>query len=183
MRLTTARLIYVALVISFFAACTPTRTTKSAGEQIDDSVITARVKSALARGLGAGDSVRADVETFRGRVQLNGFVDSPEKRAKASQIARRVEGVKDLENNLRVSDEKRSAGEFVDDKIILSKVKAGLAADATVAAHQVNIDVRQGVVQLAGFVDTAEQKTRAGELARNVGGVTRVDNQIEIKQR
>src|SRR6185295_18516713 len=63
----------VALVL--LSACAPTRTTKSAGEQVDDSAITARVKTALARDLGAGDSIRTDVETFRGTVQLNGFVD------------------------------------------------------------------------------------------------------------
>jgi len=169
--------------LAFFAGCTPTRTTKSAGEQIDDSAITARVKTELAQKVGTGDSIRTDVETFRGRVQLNGFVDSAEKKAEASRAARSVKGVKSVENNLSVSTTKRTTGEYVDDKIILAKVKAALAADSTVAAHNVNLEVRQGVVQLAGFVDNADQKSRAGQLAKEVAGVSRVDNQIEVKRR
>lgn len=177
------RTFLVVLCLGVLAGCTPTRTTKSAGEQLDDSTVTARVKSALAREVGTGDSIRADIETYRGRVQLNGFVDSAEKKAKATTVARQVKGVKDVENNLRVTTEKRTAGQFVDDKIILGKIKTELARDATVAGHEVNVDVRQGVVQLAGFVDTAEQRSRAAELASGVGGVSHVDNKLEVKRR
>lgn len=46
-----------------------------------------------------------------------------------------------------------------------------------------NVQTREGVVQLAGFVDNGEQKSKAGELARGIGGVKKVDNQIEVKQR
>jgi hyperosmotically inducible periplasmic protein len=177
------RWLIVALFAVVLAACAPTRTTKSAGEQVDDSVVTARVKTALAKGLGTGDSIRADVETFRGRVQLNGFVDSPEKKSEATRIARAVEGVTAVDNNLRVATEGRSAGEFLDDNIITAKVKAALAADPDVKAHEVNLAVRQGVVQLAGFVETAAQKQQAERLASQVNGVKSVDNQISIKQR
>ena len=59
-----------ALLVAMLTACTPTRTTKS-GVQIDDSLITAGVKTDLANKLGAGDAIRTYVETFRGRVQLN----------------------------------------------------------------------------------------------------------------
>src|SRR5262245_50415912 len=111
------RLLIAALFSVLLAACAPTRTTKSAGEQVDDSIVTGRVKSALAKGLGTGDSIRADVETFRGKVQLNGFVDSAEKKSEATRIARAVEGVTSVDNNLRVASEGRSAGEFLDDNI------------------------------------------------------------------
>lgn len=177
------------LIVTFIAAftvltaCVPTRTTKSAGEQVDDSNITARVKTALARDLGTGDSIRTDVETFRGRVQLNGFVDSTEKKSEATRIAKSVAGVMDVENNLRVAEGSRSAGQFIDDNVLTAKIKTALGRDPVVKAHEVNIDVRKGVVQLAGFVDTAEQKSRAAELAREVEGVDRVDNQLEVKQR
>ena len=171
------------LCLALFAGCTPTRTTKSAGEQLDDSTITARVKTALVEKVGTGDSIRTDVETFRGRVQLNGFVDSAEKKAEATKAARAVKGVRSVENNLSVATEKRSAGEYIDDKVILAKVKSALAADPVVAAHEVNVEVRQGTVQLAGFVDNADQKSQAARLAGDVRGVSRVDNQIEVKRR
>lgn len=171
------------LLLSFIAACAPTRTTKSFGEQIDDSLVTARVKSALAEKLGTGDSIRTDVETFRGRVQLNGFVDTAAKRAEASDVARAVKGVTAVDNNLRVATSGRSTGDFVDDNVLTAKIKTAFAGDTTVAAHEVNINVRKGVVLLAGFVDTADAKARAAELAGAVAGVARVDNQIAVKQR
>jgi hyperosmotically inducible periplasmic protein len=177
------RLLIVALFTLLLAACASTRTTKSAGEQVDDSIVTARVKTALAKGLGTGDSIRADVETFRGRVQLNGFVDAADKKTEATRIARAVEGVRSVDNNLRVATEGRSAGEFLDDNLITAKVKAALAADPEVKAHEVNLAVRQGVVQLAGFVETAAQKQKAERVASEVNGVKSVDNQIAIKQR
>lgn len=175
--------IALATLLCGLAACTPTRTTKSLGEQIDDSLITARVKAELAEKLGAGESIRTDVETFRGRVQLNGFVDASEKRDDAARVARSVRGVTAIDNNLQVVEKNRSTGEFVDDNVLTGRIKAALAGDPHVAAHEVNVDVRRGVVLLAGFVDTSRQKERAGDLARKIAGVASVDNQIAIKQR
>jgi hyperosmotically inducible periplasmic protein len=172
-----------ALIVALLAACTPTRTTKSAGEQVDDSLVTSRVKTALAKELGAGDAARADVETFRGRVQINGFVDSAEKKAEATRVARSVTGVRTVENNLEVSTGQRSAGQFVDDKVLTARIKTAMATDPEVSARQVNVDVRQGVVLLGGFVDTADEKARAADIARKVEGVDRVDNQLEVKRR
>jgi hyperosmotically inducible protein len=77
----------------------------------------------------------------------------------------------------------RTAGEVVDDTVITAKVKTALATDPVVAAHQVNVETRDGVVQLAGFVDSGDQKSKATELTRRVAGVKQVDNQLEVKQR
>ena len=164
------------------AACTPTRVTKSAGEQIDDTVVTGKVKTALARD-PATSAFQIEVETFRGDVQLNGFVESADMKSAATRVARTVEGVKKVDNNLRVGTPTRTAGEYVDDKIITAKVKTALAEDPIVAAHEVNVEVREGVVQLAGFVDNGDQKAKASEVTRRVAGVKQVDNQLEVKQR
>ena len=75
------------------------------------------------------------------------------------------------------------AGDVVDDSVITAKVKTALATDPVVAAHQVNVETREGVVQLAGFVDSSDQKSKASELTRRVSGVKQVDNQLEVKQR
>jgi hyperosmotically inducible periplasmic protein len=71
----------------------------------------------------------------------------------------------------------------VDDSVITAKVKTALATDPNVAAHQVNVETRGGVVQLAGFVDNSDQKAKASEVTRRVSGVKQVDNQLEVKQR
>jgi hyperosmotically inducible protein len=173
-----------ASVLALLAAgCTPTRTTKSAGETIDDSVLTARVKGAIAKDVGTGNSIRVDVETYRGNVQLNGFTDSGEKKRAAGHAAGRVQGVRHVENNLQVATSARTTGEFVDDAVLTTRIKAALAADPGVAAHEVNLDVRQGVVQLSGFVDNAAEKARAEQLASRVAGVRRVENALDVKQR
>jgi hyperosmotically inducible periplasmic protein len=175
--------IFVAvLAIGTMTACTSTRTVKSAGEQVDDSAVTGKVKTALARD-PATSAYRIDVETFRGEVQLNGFVESADMKSEATRVAKSVEGVKKVSNNLRVGAGERSAGDVVDDTVITAKVKTALATDPVVAAHQVNVEVREGVVQLAGFVDNSDQKAKASEVTRRVAGVKQVDNQLEVKQR
>ncbi|MFS2214909.1 BON domain-containing protein [Massilia cellulosiltytica] len=80
------------------AACAPTPTREGTGEYIDDSVITGKVKAAFA----ADPTVKAtqvQVETFKGTVQLSGFVDSRESAQKAVDIARGVKGVKSVKND------------------------------------------------------------------------------------
>jgi hyperosmotically inducible periplasmic protein len=173
-----AVLIVVSLAV---AACASTRTQKSVGEQVDDSVTTGRVKAAL-----IADPVtkahQIDVETFKGTVQLNGFVDTAASKERASQVAKGTKGVTKVQNNLTVKSDPRSASDVVDDSAITAKVKAALAGDPRTKAHQVNVEVREGVVQLSGFVDNSEAKSTAEELARAVDNVKSVDNELSVKK-
>ena len=89
------------LLISAVAACATTRTHESAGEYVDDSVITTKVKSLLATD-DFLKSFQISVETFQGTVQLSGFVNSQQAIDKAGEIARSVNGVKSVKNNLNV---------------------------------------------------------------------------------
>jgi hyperosmotically inducible protein len=172
----------VMLVVTMaMVACASTRTQKSAGEQVDDSVTTGRVKAALI----ADPTTKAhqiDVETFKGTVQLNGYVDTAASKARASEIAKATRGVESVRNNLTVKNEGRSGEQVVDDGAITAKVKAALAGDSRTKAHQVNVETHEGAVQLSGFVDNAEAKSTAGELARAVEHVRSVDNQLDVKK-
>jgi len=89
------------MLIATFAACASTRTHESAGEYVDDSVITTKVKSLLAED-DFLKSFKISVETYQGTVQLSGFVNSQKAVSKASEIARSVKGVQSLKNNLIV---------------------------------------------------------------------------------
>ena len=93
-------LLILVLIIGF-AACASTSQQSSTGEYVDDSVITTKVKSLL-----AGDdflkSFQISVETYKGVVQLSGFVDSQRAVDKAIQIARSVGGVSSVKNSLTV---------------------------------------------------------------------------------
>ena len=74
---------------------------KKAGEYVDDSAITAKVKSALLAKKGI-PSAEITVETYLGVVQLSGFVDTAAQIKLAGQVARGVKGVKEVKNNLNV---------------------------------------------------------------------------------
>ncbi len=89
------------MLISAFVACASTSKREGAGEYVDDSVITTKIKSLLA----ADDFLKSfeiSVETYKGTVQLSGFVDSQKAIDKAGEIAGGVKGVKSVKNNLNV---------------------------------------------------------------------------------
>ena len=77
-------------------------TNRTAGAVIDDSALTARVKTALATDIGAGTAVNVNVTTYKGQVQLSGFVDSQDKADKAAETARKVSGVQSVKNDIQV---------------------------------------------------------------------------------
>jgi len=79
--------------------CAGSRTSDSTGQYVDDTAITTKVKSALL-GDGAVKSFEIKVETFKGVVQLSGFVDTEDQRSAATRDAMSVNGVKDVKDNL-----------------------------------------------------------------------------------
>ena len=93
-------LVSIALV-TVFVGCAGTQTRESSGEYIDDSVITSKVKAAIFNE-GSLKSLQINVETFKGEVQLSGFVDSAGSVVKAGEVARGVQGVVAVKNNLLV---------------------------------------------------------------------------------
>lgn len=89
------------LLVATLVACAPTEKRASAGEYIDDTMITGKVKAALI----ADPELKAteiNVETYKGTVQLSGFVSAPEHIPKAVQLTRDIEGVKGVKNDIAV---------------------------------------------------------------------------------
>lgn len=92
-------LVLLAMVV--IAGCASTRTQESTGQYVDDSTITTKVKGEIL-GDPALKSFQIGVETFKGTVQLSGFVNSAEVRNQAAVVASRVNGVKSVKNDLIV---------------------------------------------------------------------------------
>ncbi len=95
------RYLVLLMMLTALVACASTYKQEGTGEYVDDSVITTKIKSQLA----ADDflkSFQISVETRKGIAQLSGFVDSQKAVDKAGQIARGVEGVKSVRNDLIV---------------------------------------------------------------------------------
>lgn len=96
--LVTAALLGVAQI----TGCASSSSDRAAGQVFDDGLITAKVKRALFRQEGVS-ILDVDVNTYRGQVQLSGFVPNAEAKRLAEEAARRVEGVKDVKNDIRVA--------------------------------------------------------------------------------
>jgi hyperosmotically inducible periplasmic protein len=75
----------------------------------------------------------------------------------------------------------RDSASHIDDQAINAKVKTELLADSGVSGLGVTVETYRGVVQLRGAVETAEQKRRATEIAQEIAGVKRVQNNLVVK--
>lgn len=75
----------------------------------------------------------------------------------------------------------RSAGEFVDDSTITTKVKAKLIKDSVLQGFSIDVDTFQGEVTLTGAVNVPEQRERAEQIARETRGVKKVNNLLKVK--
>lgn len=79
------------------------------------------------------------------------------------------------------TEDRPSTGQYIDDRAITAKVKTGLLDDPVTDGLSINVDTFKGEVSLNGFVGSAEEKRRAGEIARSVDGVRTVNNNLEVK--
>jgi osmotically-inducible protein OsmY len=83
-----------------------------------------------------------------------------------------------------VANHQETMGQYMDGSVVTTKVKAKIA-DELGAADAANINVKTiqgGIVQLSGFAKTSRERTRAGEVARSVPGVTEVHNNLVVAQ-
>jgi hyperosmotically inducible protein len=97
----TVRSVVGILIVALLLASCQATTGKTAGRNVDDATITTAVNAALVTDKPSFFT-RIDVDTNNGVVSLNGIVENPEQRARAEQLAARVDGVKRVVNNLQV---------------------------------------------------------------------------------
>lgn len=151
------------------------------GTAIDDTVVTASVKSAL---LSNADIKSFDfkVETRKGVVMLSGFVDNQMQLDRANTLTQGVAGVTSVQNNVTLKSGSTTVGNKVDDSIVTGKVKAALIADEAIKSTDIAVVTRKGEVQLSGFVNSQTQIDRAVLVASAVEGVSKVNNEMTIKK-
>lgn len=154
---------------------------RSVGEYTDDKLMVSKVKTALMSDKTA-DAGEINVEVYKGVVQLNGFVDNDKEKAQAETVAKAVEGVKGVTNNLQIKQEKQTTGGVMDDSSITAKVKSALIDDERTKAGDIKVETRNGVVQLSGYVANDAQKSAAESVAKAVEGVKSVSNALSVKK-
>ena len=143
-----------------------------------DSWLTARTKIALY----ADDRIKGGqvgVETVKGVVSLRGKVDSDDAKAAAASIAKAVDGVKSVRNDLQVVPAEDRKVIDASDTFITRQVEDRLAKDAQLKKVDVRTD--GGAVILTGGVASIGASARASELARGVPGVRMVKNELTYK--
>ena len=153
----------------------------SMGDVIDNTVVTARIKSALMANPRI-NSYDFKVETRNGEVLLSGFVDTQEQLDLAMETVQAVEGVGSIQNKVILKGASATAGNKVDDGVITARVKAALLADPSVHSLDIRVVTRIDQVQLSGFVESQAQIDRAMALTQAISGVKHVANEMAIKK-
>lgn len=154
-------------------------TTKDMKDATSDSWITSKTKIALF----ADDRVKGrevSVETVKGDVFLRGKVDTDEAKRAAAEVARSIEGVKNVKNDLQVVPASARKAVSADDKQITKAVESRFSKDAQLKKIDVRTDA--GVVVLSGEVPNIGVSARASEMAHRVDGVKAVKNELRVTQ-
>ena len=163
------------LLAGAFTACS---STQPPDVQIDD----ARIHTELTARLAADDDTSPasiDINVNEGVVHLTGAVETAAEREEAGRIARGVEGVREVINDVSVGGE-QTLGEKVDDAAVTARVKAKIAASSQLNPFNIQVNTVDGVVSLTGRVHTTAEKAEAERLARETEGVRRVRNLLEV---
>lgn len=79
------------------------------------------------------------------------------------------------------TSKQEGTGEYVDDSVITTKVKAAILNEPTLKVFEINVETFKGVVQLSGFVSSSAAANKAVDVARGVRGVKSVRNDMRLK--
>lgn len=167
---------------------------RSVGQVIDDSTITASIKTKLMDNEYA-EAFDINVTTKKGKVTLEGGADSATAKAAAERIARTTDGVTAVDNRIVVAPEdslarreantatlsgeaRAEAAELAEDSKdawLTTKVKSQLLAEDDVDGSRITVETRNEVVHLSGVIESAEMKAMAIRIAESTEGVRDVD--------
>jgi hyperosmotically inducible periplasmic protein len=153
--------------------------TQGAKTMVSDSWITSKTKIALFSDERV-KGTQVSVDTQKGVVHLRGKVDSEEAKTAAADVAKNVEGVQSVKNDLQVVAPTARKAVDANDKDIAKAVEARMTRDTQLKKVDVRAD--SGVVTLTGEVPTIMASAKASEQARGVPGVKSVKNELTVRQ-
>lgn len=158
---------------------------EKASQAVHDAWLDGRIETVLVlnKNLNPFD-INTDVK--EGKVVLTGEVDSSAEKALASELIKGIDGVKDVDNELVVINEKTDGDEdsmmgALSDTSVTAIVKTRLLMSSDVDSTDINVDTEQGVTTLSGQVDSSAEHDLAIQLAENVNGVDDVVDNLEMK--
>lgn len=150
---------------------------RTIGSMVDDSVISTTVKSKMI----ADEFVKArhiDVDVLNGVVFLVGVVESSSQMRMAADIARSVDGVVRVQNQLLVG--KTSAGQVLNDTILTSKIRTELLKDPDIRSTNIDVDTINNVITLTGIVGSQNEKNKVLGIVDRLADNRRIINNLSV---
>lgn len=152
---------------------------RTLGSQIDDNSIAVKAGNLIEANKTLDTKAHINVNSYNGVVLLTGQAPDPDMGVQAEELARTVQGVKDVQNQIRVSNPISFATRSRD-SWITTRVKSMLLADKEISGLNIRVVTENGEVFLMGIVSELEAN-KAVEIARHVNGVIRVVKAFEIR--
>jgi osmotically-inducible protein OsmY len=152
---------------------------RSVGAAVDDTVIQADISRRLFEK-SEQLFIKVDLEVVEGRVLLTGVVPSPEDAVEAVRIAWTVKGVREVLNEIQVSD-KTSLTNYAKDVWVTARLRGTLLADREVSDINYNVETVNGVVYLMGIARDKAELDRVVNHARNIPGVVKVKSHVRLR--
>lgn len=169
---------------------------RTIGEKFDDAWIDGSIETAMLFNSHLNDySIRSEVTD--GKVVLSGNVGSDIDRSLAGEIAKGVDGVKSVDNEITIgskqgtvdklsaqaSDRGKKLRQWASDATTTAEIKTRLLANNSTHGLKINVDTKADIVTLSGKVKSAEEAELAEQIASNVESVTDVNNQLVVASR
>ncbi len=164
--------------------------TAPARNWVKEAMLSLKVRNKLLTRMKSTDALRIHIDTEGRTVTLTGAVEKESSLARAGSLARSVEGVRHVTNNLtHAPDKDRGAavesaavkgGHEIKDALLETKVKSKLLAQTGAPALKIEVEAENGVITLTGSAPDSAHRDRALRLTRDTGGVTKVNDQLAI---
>ena len=156
-------------------------TASKAGNAISDDWITLKTKLALVADKRTS-GFDTDVDSRMGNITLSGKVDTLEAKTAATEVAKKIEGVREVDNQLQVVPDVRRKEVAAADSKIEDGIKNTVKSDPKLKDTSLSAKSNNGVVTLTGSVDTNKQLLNAAQAISKVPGVKSVDTtQVAVK--
>lgn len=160
-----------------------TKTIHSAGEEIEDSVITSKVKIALLIHRSTS-TVRTEVITKNAVVTLFGTVQNNAEKELLTKLVEDIHGVKGVQNKMTIakSDASSTTAEKFEDSVITSKVKMALVLNRSTSASRTIVSTKDEIVTVSGIAKNNAEKELVTKVVEDVDGVNSVVNNMTVEQ-
>ena len=152
---------------------------RTVGAAVDDAAIRFRVKDKLVDKSGALFQNVA-VESVEGRVLLTGVVATPEDRLEVARIAWQINGVREVFNELQVTD-RGGIGNYLADARIATQLRFKLMRDGDISSINYTIETINKIVYLIGIAQSQQELERVTGHARTISGVSQVVSYVILK--